>query len=70
MKNQSLGARLKLLMEEKSWKTAEFLEKTGLDRGLAYRILNDQAKPNLSTITKICSGLRIADKNRIDGWFR
>lgn len=59
MKNQSLGARLKLLMEEKSWKTAEFLEKTGLDRGLAYRILNDQAKPNLSTITKICSGLRI-----------
>ena len=59
MKNQSLGARLKSLMEEKSWKTAEFLEKTGLDRGLAYRILNDQAKPNLSSITKICSGLRI-----------
>ena len=57
--NQSLGDRIKLFMADKGWKTSEMSEKTGLDRGLAYRILNDQANPNFSTIRKICEGLKI-----------
>ena len=57
--NQLLGDRIKSFMADKGWKTSEMSEKTGLDRGLAYRILNDQANPNFSTIRKICEGLKI-----------
>ena len=46
-------------MAEKGWKSSQLSEKTGIDRGLAYRILHDQANPNFSTITKICEGLKI-----------
>ena len=59
MGNQQLGARIMSFMAEKGWKSSQLSEKTGIDRGLAYRILHDQANPNFSTITKICEGLKI-----------
>jgi len=59
MGNHQLGARIMSFMAEKGWKSSQLSEKTGIDRGLAYRILHDQANPNYSTITKICEGLKI-----------